>query len=167
MKKKIPLIGLFIALSMIFSYIEVLLPLNLGIPGIKLGLSNLVIIVSIYCIGKKEAFFILCFKIILAGLLFGSMSSILYSLSGGLLSYIVMALLEKLKAFTPTGVSVAGGVCHNIGQLIIAIFVLHTKQIIYYLPFLLLSGTMAGLIVGMIGALVIRRFSNIISKVEI
>ena len=122
------------SLTLIFSYIEMLIPFNFGIPGIKLGLSNLVILVALYSLGPGYAFIINMVRILLSGLLFSGMSAMLYSLAGGILSFLVMFLLMKTGLFSPVGVSLAGGVFHNVGQLIVAALVTETAKIFLYLP---------------------------------
>lgn len=157
---KISTYGLLIALAFILSYIEALFPPPVPIPGIKLGLANLVVLAGLYIMGVKEAFVLSLIRIILVGLTFGNMSTMLFSLAGGILSWLVMSLLKQFKSFSQIGVSVAGGVSHNIGQIITAIFVTENINIIYYLPFLLLSGLITGAVIGIIGALIIKRIKK-------
>jgi len=157
---KISTYGLLIALAFILSYIEALFPPPVPIPGIKLGLANLVVLAGLYIMGVKEAFVLSLIRIILVGLTFGNMSTMLFSLAGGILSWLVMSLLKQFKSFSQIGVSVAGGVSHNIGQIITAIFVTENINIIYYLPFLLLSGLVTGAVIGIIGALIIKRIKK-------
>lgn len=162
MKKTIPLMGLLVALAFILSYLETFIPISfIGIPGIKIGLANIVIIISILKLKKSDAFIILLARIILAGFTFGSLSSMLYALAGGILSFIAMILLAKCKGFTAIGLSVAGGIAHNIGQIVVALFVLETSQILFYLPILIISGTIFGAINGMIAAVIYSRVSKI------
>ena len=157
---KISTYGLLIALAFILSYIEALFPPPVPIPGIKLGLANLMVLAGLYTMGVKEAFVLSLIRIILVGLTFGNMSTMLFSLAGGILSWLVMSLLKQFKSFSLVGVSVAGGVSHNIGQIITAIFVTENINIIYYLPFLLLSGLVTGAVIGIIGALIIKRIKK-------
>jgi len=157
---KISTYGLLIALAFILSYIEALFPPPVPIPGIKLGLANLMVLVGLYTMGVKEAFVLSLIRIILVGLTFGNMSTMLFSLAGGILSWLVMSLLKQVKSFSLVGVSVAGAVSHNIGQIITAIFVTENINIIYYLPFLLLSGLITGAVIGIIGALIIKRIKK-------
>ncbi len=149
------------ALAMIFSYIEAILPFNFGIPGIKLGLSNLVVLVALYSLGAGYAFAINLTRIVLSGLLFSGVSAMLYSLSGGLLSFAVMLLLSKTDLFSPAGVSMAGGVSHNIGQVTMAALVTETVKIYLYLPVLLISGTVTGLFLGIAGSMVLERMGHL------
>ena len=139
-----------VALSLIFSYIEFLIPINFGIPGVKLGLANLVVVVSMYTLSSGKAFAINILRIALSGLLFGTFMSLLYSLAGGLLSFGVMALFKKLKIFGISGVSILGGIFHNIGQLIAAVLVLGTPALGWYFPVLLFAGMVAGLLIGIV-----------------
>ncbi|KIR02055.1 Heptaprenyl diphosphate synthase component I [Lachnospiraceae bacterium TWA4] len=155
--KKIAQFGMLVALAFIFSYVEAMVPLPIPIPGIKLGLANLVVVVALYCLGIKEALIISIIRVILVGFTFGSLSSMIYSLVGGLLSFAIMALCKKLKIFSVTGVSMAGGVFHNLGQLIVAIYVVETSTLIYYFPFLLVAGVVTGALIGIIGKLMIDR----------
>lgn len=159
--KKIARIGLFIAIAFVFGYIEAMIPINLGVPGIKLGLPNLVILICLYECSAKDAFLVSFVRILLSGLTFGSLSIMLYSLAGGLLSLVLMVLLKKSGHFSVYGVSIAGGVSHNIGQIIVAIFVLQTGILIYYLPFLLLAGCIAGIAIGFIAAKLQKRIHPI------
>ena len=145
------------ALAMIFSYIEAILPFNFGVPGIKLGLSNLVVLVAMYSLGAGYAFAVNLTRIVLSGLLFSGVSAMLYSLSGGLLSFMVMMILVKTGWFSPAGVSMAGGVSHNVGQITMAALVTATVKIYLYLPVLLISGTVTGLILGIAASLVLER----------
>lgn len=160
--KKISGIGLMIALAFVLSYIESMIPINIGIPGIKAGFSNIVVIFAMYVYGPFTAFGIAIVRIILVGFTFGSFASLMYSFAGGMLSFFVMFILKKADIFSVNGVSVAGGVSHNTGQIIVAMLVLKTKLLIYYLPALIISGTVAGIIVGIVGGLLIKRIGFVI-----
>ena len=131
---------------MIFSYVEAILPFNFGIPGIKLGLSNLVVLITLYSIGASYAFAVNLTRILLSGLLFG-----------GMLSFAVMVLLRKTKLFSPIGVSMAGGVMHNVGQLTVAALIIENAKIYFYLPVLLISGTVTGILLGVGAVLILDR----------
>lgn len=157
MTKKVAYGGLFLALALVASYVETLIPLQIGIPGVKIGLANGVIMVLLYMVNVKETYAVSIGRIVLAGFLFGNLMMIAYSLAGGMLSLTVMVLLRKIKGFSPVGVSVAGGVAHNVGQLIVAAIVLETSRLVYYLPVLLISGTIAGIFVGVIAGEIIKR----------
>ena len=157
MNRKIAYYGLLVALAFIFSYVESLFPINFGIPGIKLGLANLVVIVALYIFGIKEAIAVSLIRIVLSGLTFSSIAAMAYSLAGGILSLAVMIIAKRLNKLSAMGVSVLGGVFHNVGQILVAIVVLETGSLIYYLPVLIISGLIAGIIIGILAAEVIKR----------
>lgn len=157
MKKKVAFLGVFLALALIFSYIETWIPNVFGVPGIKLGLANIVIIILLFRFGTKEAYGISVARVILAGFLFGNLASILYGLAGAMLSLTVMLLLKRTGKFKVITVSAVGGICHNVGQLIVAILVLENYRISYYLPVLLISGLVTGILIGIVAQEVILR----------
>ena len=158
--RKIARMGLLVALSMILSYVESLIPAFVAVPGVKVGLANIVVIFALYTLGPIEALIVSLLRVILSSFLFGSVLSLLYSLSGALLSLGGMILMKKLKIFSTTVVSVTGGVLHNVGQILVACLVLDTNVLIYYLPVLVLSGTITGAVIGIIASLVIKRLEN-------
>lgn len=158
--KKIALFGMMVALAFTFSYFESLIPLDFVVPGVKLGLANLVVVIALYLMKPSEAFSIAIIRIFLAGLTFGNVYSIAYSLCGGILSFLVMYLVRKTK-LSVIGVSMLGGICHNIGQIIVAAIVMGTSRIAYYLPVLLVAGLITGLLLGVISKLVIERFEKV------
>lgn len=160
MKGRIAYFGVFTALALIFSYVETLIPISFGIPGVKLGLANLIIVIALYRLKLKEAYLLSVTRVLLSGFLFGNYFSILYSLAGGLLSLSVMALLKKCGGFSIIGVSIAGGVSHNIGQLIVAMLVVETYQVTYYLPALLISGLLTGALIGVVSGEMLKRLSD-------
>ena len=157
---KIAQIGMLVALAMVFSYLESLVPVSMGVPGVKLGLSNLVTVFALYQLDIPAAFGIALVRIVLCGITFGSLSTMLYSMAGGMFSLLIMVFLKKTKKFSVYGVSIAGGVSHNVGQMLVAACVLQTGVLIYYLPFLLLAGTVAGAAIGFLGAIIIKRLSS-------
>ena len=157
MKKKVAFLGVFLALALIFSYIETWIPNVFGVPGIKLGLANIVIIILLFRFGTKEAYGISVARVILAGFLFGNLASIWYRLAAAMLSLTVMLLLKKTGKFKVITVSAVGGICHNVGQLIVAILVLENYRISYYLPVLLISGLVTGILIGIVAQEVILR----------
>ncbi len=159
MKKKTAFMGLFLALSMILSYVESLIPFSFGIPGIKLGLANLVVVLMLYEIGAKEALCVSVLRIILTGFLFGNGFSILYSLAGGVLSFLGMVLLKKFD-FKCITISTTGGILHNIGQVIMASIVVSNYYIYYYIPVLLIAGAATGFINGLISQEIIIRIGK-------
>ncbi|MDE6125163.1 MAG: Gx transporter family protein [Eubacterium sp.] len=158
--KKIALFGLMIALAFVLSYLESLIPISIGIPGIKLGLANLVVVTAIYIFPKRDALIIAVIRIILSGLTFGGVSTMLFSLAGGLLSFLVMVLLQKTEKMSVIGVSVAGGIFHNAGQIIVAAFVMETARLVYYLPVLVISGVVTGLLIGIISDITVKRLKK-------
>lgn len=160
-KSRVALFGVFVALALIFSYVESLIPFHIGIPGVKLGLANLIIVIALYKMSLKEAYLLSVTRIVLAGFIFGNLFSILYSLAGGLLSLSAMALLKKMDGFSIIGVSIAGGVMHNVGQLIIAMLVVETFSVIYYVPVLLIAGLITGLVIGIAANEMLKRLVNI------
>lgn len=160
--KKIAYLGLLVALAFVFSYVEFLISINLGIPGAKLGLANLVVVVALYTLGEKNAFLLSLVRILLVGFTFGNLASMMYSLAGGILSYLVMVIAKKTKLLSVTGVSVLGGVFHNVGQIIVAILVVNTGSLIYYLPVLIITGIVSGVIIGILGAMITKRIGKMI-----
>lgn len=158
--KKIALFGMMVALAFTFSYFESLIPLDFVAPGVKLGLANLVVVIALYLMKPGEAFAIAIIRIFLAGLTFGNVYSIAYSLCGGILSFLVMYLVRKTK-LSVIGVSMLGGICHNIGQIIVAAIVMGTSRIAYYLPVLLVAGLITGFLLGVISKLVTERFEKV------
>jgi heptaprenyl diphosphate synthase len=161
LKKKVAYFGVFTALALIFSYIESLIPINFGIPGAKLGLANLMVVIVLYKMGAKEAYMLSMVRIVLSGFLFGNLFGILYSLAGGILSLSIMTLLKKTDKFSIIGISMAGAVFHNMGQLIIAGIVVESANVIYYMPALLIVGLATGLVIGIISSETIKRLRKI------
>lgn len=158
--KRIARLAVMIALAFTLSYLESLLPINLGIPGVKLGLANLVVVAALYLLPLGDAFGIALIRILLAGITFGNGVSLVYSLCGGLLSFVIM-LAVKRSRLSPVGVSVLGGICHNAGQLAAAAFLMSTARIVYYMPVLLVAGTVTGLLIGIAANMIIHRLSRI------
>ncbi|MBR2721339.1 MAG: Gx transporter family protein [Clostridia bacterium] len=155
--KKLTALALTISFAMILSYIESRLPTFVAVPGIKIGLANIAVIFSLYKFGIKESLTVSIIRIVLISLLFGSPISMLYGLAGGILSLVAMILLKRFTPLKEVAISVCGGVLHNVGQIGMASILLSTNVILYYLPFLLLSGTVAGIVVGIVSALLIKR----------
>ena len=149
------------ALALILSYVESLFPLSVAVPGIKMGLPNLVIVFALYRLGTGSAARISLVRVAVVALLFGNVYSFLYSLAGAACSLLLMALLRKVKGFHTAGVSVGGAVMHNIAQIGVAMIILGTEKIIYYLPALLVSGVVSGIVIGLLAALMIRRLGNV------
>ncbi len=158
--KRIAKMSMLVALAIIFSYIEFLVPINLGVPGIKLGLANLVIVIALYTMNTVDVWLISILRILILGFMFGSGMSIIYSIAGAVLSLIVMCIIKRIKGFSIVGVSIAGGVCHNIGQVLVAMMVVETTGILYYMPALLVAGVITGAIIGIIS----KRVIAVVSK---
>ncbi len=155
--KKIVFLGLCTAIAMILSYVEILLPpLWSGIPGIKMGLPNIVILFVLYRFSAKEAALVSLVRLLTVALLFGNGMTFIYSFSGAVLSLLIMILFKRLNFFSMVGVSIAGGVFHNLGQILAAMFLLDTAQIGYYMIVLTVTGTVAGIFVGFAGSLVLK-----------
>ena len=158
--KRIAKMSMLVALAIIFSYIEFLIPINLGVPGIKLGMANLVIVIALYTMNTMDVWLISVLRILILGFMFGSGMSIIYSIAGAVLSLIVMCIIKRIKGFSIVGVSIAGGVCHNIGQIVVAMLVVETTGILYYMPALLVAGVITGAIIGIISKRVVRVVSK-------
>ena len=160
--KRIALLGILVSVSLVLSYIEMLLPpIWSAVPGIKMGLPNIVILSVLYKFSLKDAAAVSFIRVSLVSLLFGNAMVYAYSLAGAALSLCVMAILKKLNLLSPVGVSVSGGISHNLGQIIIAIIILQTKEIGYYMIVLVFTGTIAGIVVGIIGSIVLKYFNKI------
>lgn len=155
--KKLTMTALLAALALIFSYIEVLIPFSPAIPGIKLGIANLVVIVALYHMGLKYAITINVVRIFIAGLLFSGVFGIIYSLAGAILSMTVMVLLKKTGLFSVAGVSMAGGVAHNLGQILAAAFLVSNLSIFIYFPVLIFSGPISGTLIGIVAYIILKR----------
>ena len=157
--RKLTLLSVLTAAALILSYAEsVLPPLFPSVPGIKVGLPNIVIIFVLYRMDVRSAISVSLVRICIAALLFGSPLSFVYSLAGAFLSLTVMALLKKLNILSTVGVSIAGGILHNMGQILAAMLLLQTVQIGYYFIILAITGTVSGLFIGLCGAFMIARF---------
>lgn len=160
--KKIAFVGVMASLALVLSYLEFLIPpLFVTLPAIKMGLPNIVIIFTLYKLGTKEAITVSFIRLLCSALLFGSFMTFLYSLAGAFLSLALMILLKRTNLFSSVGVSVVGGIAHNIGQTVVAVILLERIEIAYYLIALTVSGTVAGLCVGLIGALLLKAFSRL------
>ena len=157
MAKKVSLYGILVSLAFIASYIEVLIPFNFHIPGMKLGLANIAVLIALYTGGTKAGITVSIIRIILVGLTFGNPYSAIYGLSGGVMSLAVMIVLKKTDFFGMTGVSMAGGVAHNIGQLLCAMILLKLPAVFTYLSYLILVGTVTGALIGIIDEEVLKR----------
>ena len=157
--KALALLGMCCAAAMILSYVESFIPF--GVPGLKVGLPNMVTVFLLYRLGWREAAAVSLLRCVLTSLLFGSVMSLAYSLCGAALSLSLMALLKKWDKLSTVGVSIAGGITHNAGQIAVAIAVTGVEEIAYYMPVLAIGGTLAGLVIGVCGALVLKRLEKV------
>ena len=157
---RIALSGLLVALMLVLGYIESMIPLGTAIPGIKLGLSNGVLIFAVYMLDIPTAYCLMCLKVLLSGLMFGGVSAIAYAFAGGLLSLTGMCLLSRIKGVKPMIVSLAGGVLHNVGQVGLAMIILHTEKLAYYMAILVLVGAACGLLTGVCATAVMKHLKS-------
>lgn len=153
----IALSALLTVLALIFSYIEAIVPFNSGIPGVKLGLANLVILTALYVLGFRYAMTINILRILISGLLFNGFFAAIYSLAGGILSLVIMFLAKKTGLFSTVGVSMAGGVAHNLGQLLIAALIISNIKLFVYFPVLLFSGMFSGILIGILTHMILKK----------
>ncbi len=161
--KRVAYCALLTALTMIFGYVEALIPFGFGIPGVKLGLANIVIVLALYILPACQVFAIQLMRIVLVSFLFGNLSMMLYSLAGGMLSLVVMLLLNRRDVFSITGVSIAGGVSHNIGQLIVAALVVQNLKIMFYFPIMIMAGLITGCLIGVLAC----RIKPVLDRLDI
>ncbi len=148
--QRIALCGLLVSLMLVLGYMETLIPVPTAVPGIKLGLSNGVLLFAIYLLDIPTAFALMVLKVVLSGLLFGGVSAMMYAFAGGLLSMIAMSLLSRVKDVHPVTVSMVGGVAHNVGQVGLAMIMLQTSQLMYYMAVLMLVGLATGAVTGIV-----------------
>ena len=160
----VALYGMMTAAALTLSYLESLVPAFFAVPGIKLGLANLVFLAALYLIGWKSAITINIVRVLLAAILFGNLYSLAYSAAGALLSGVVMILLKKTGKFRMVTVSIAGGVMHNIGQILVAVFLLHTVSIAWYILILWFSGIATGAVIGLIGSILVKHLKTPVKK---
>lgn len=160
-KSHVAFLGMLLGVAFVLAYIESLIPFFVGIYGIKLGLANLAVVLALYNLGEKDAFIVSVARIVLVGFTFGNMFSMLYSLAGGLLSFVVMFFAKRSKWFGTGGVSVLGGVFHNIGQILVAVCVVENEKIFFYLPVLLISGVITGAIIGILSGIITKRVAKV------
>ncbi len=161
MTRRVALSGLLIAMMLVLGYVESLIPAVSGVPGIKLGLSNGVLIFAVYMMDIPTAWILMALKVTLSGLLFGGANTIVYAMAGGILSMLVMSLLSRVKGMLPVTVSMAGGVMHNIGQVLVAIAVLGTQQLYYYMAVLVIVGAACGALTGICAGSVMKHLKHI------
>ena len=155
--KKLATLAVTVSVAMILSFVESRIPAFVAIPGVKVGLANIAVIFALYKLGWREAITVSVIRVFLVSLLFGSVVSLAYSFAGAVLSLSLMLLLKKIGIFTEVAVSVVGGIAHNVGQILVAFLLLETGVVFYYLPFLMVSGVIAGIAVGVAAALLIKR----------
>lgn len=158
--KKIAYLGTFLVLSLVFSYVESQIPLFISIPGVKLGIANTVTVIILYMFGLKEALTVGVLRVIISGLLFSNLFSIIYGISGCVLSILSMFMLKKINMFSMCGVSFGGAVMHNIGQLIVATCVIGQCSVFYYAPALILFGGIFGVLTGMLCTVIYKRLET-------
>lgn len=155
--RRIATAAILATLALMFSYVEAMIPLSVTMPGVKLGVANLVVLIALYKLDFRYAFAINLVRIVISGLLFSGVFGMVYSLAGGMLSLLVMWILKKTDLFSVVGVSMAGGVFHNIGQLLIASFLVSDLRMFLYLPVLMFSGLASGIIIGFICYFVLQK----------
>lgn len=166
MTRKITLCAMLSAVAIALAYIELLIPVSTAVPGIKLGLPNLVVLITLYLMGTRYAFAVSMVRIFIVSLLFSGVSGLLYSLAGGLLSFAVMALFCRLRPFGIIGVSVAGAACHNIGQIGVSILLMATPGLLVYLPVLLLTGVVTGIVIGASAWVLLKRLRPVFDFIQ-
>lgn len=158
--RQITELGLLLALSLVLAYLESLLPVMVAVPGVKLGLANIITMLVLYRGGGKPAFFFMALRVVMAGFLFSGVSGIIYSFAGGMCCVAVMCLTKRLPFFSVVGVSITGALAHNLGQILIAWFVMKNAHILYYFPVLAISGMLSGIVIGMAGGMIITRWQK-------
>lgn len=160
--KRMVTLSALIAVAMILSYVESMIPAFVAVPGVKMGLSNIATVFALYFLGWPYAICVSLVRVCLSALLFGNMVGLIYSLSGAALALLVMILLKNFDLFSNVGVSVAGGICHNAGQIIAACIVMKTSAIsVYFIP-LIISGTVSGVLIGVVSGMLVERLKKII-----
>ncbi|MBQ7327324.1 MAG: Gx transporter family protein [Clostridia bacterium] len=160
--KRLVTLSALIAVAMILSYIESMIPAFVAVPGVKVGLSNIATVFALYALGWPYAIIVSVIRVLLSALLFGNAVSLIYSLSGAALALLSMILLKKLDKLSSVGISVVGGVCHNIGQVIAACLVMETAAISFYIIPLTISGTIAGIVIGLVAGNLVERVKKYI-----
>lgn len=157
-------LGMLLAISLVLSYLETLLPVMVAVPGVKIGLANIITMVLLYNRNLRGTFLFMVIRVVLAGFLFSGVSGILYSLAGGMCCISIMSILKRFSIFSVMGVSMAGAVFHNIGQILVAVLVMENMHILYYLPVLCVSGTLSGLLIGYITYFIVKHYSRVIFR---
>lgn len=162
--RKMCYLALFCAIAIILSYIETLIPFQFGIPGAKIGLANITTIIILFCFGFKEAFIVMLLRVFIVGATFTNLYMMLYSLAGGIISLAMMALFYKTHLFSNYIVSIIGGIFHNVGQLLVAMFFFNTTTFLYYLPYLLLIGSLSGAVIGIVAQIIYTKIGKYIKQ---
>lgn len=165
--ERVAMLGLLAAFAAVLSYIETLIPFVIWIPGVKLGLANIAIVATLFMFGVKEASVVNIVRIMIVGFLFGNMFSILFSIAGAFASLIAMYMIKRTDLFSAIGVSVAGGVAHNIGQMLVSAMVVDSYSITYYIPVLIIAGIVMGIFIGIVGGLLIKYMNAILKNKNI
>ena len=161
--RRIALLGVLTSVALVLSYLEVMLPpISTAVPGIKMGLPNLIIIFVLYKFGLKEAVTVSLIRVFIVALLFGNVMTLAYSVAGAVLSLGLMTLFKKINLFSQIGVSIIGGISHNLGQILVAIFLFDTIQIGYYMIVLSITGTIAGVVIGIISSILVKKLEKIV-----
>ena len=159
--RQITTMGMLVALAMVLGFVETLIPINLGIPGMKLGLANIVVVIALFLFDVKTAVVVSILRIILIAMTFGNISMMFYSIAGASLSLLSMIAVSKIKSFSLISVSIIGGIMHNVGQIICAAFVVRTNGVFTYLPVLIIAGLVSGALVGIVAGLISVRLTNV------
>ena len=161
--RRIALLGVLTSVALVLSYLEVMLPpISTAVPGIKMGLPNIIIIFLLYKYGLKEAVTVSLIRVFIVALLFGNVMTLAYSVAGAVLSLALMTLFMKIKLFSQIGVSIIGGISHNLGQILVAIFLFYTIQIGYYMIVLSITGTIAGVLIGIISSILVKKLEKVV-----
>lgn len=161
--KRIALLGVLTSVALVLSYLEAMLPpISTAVPGIKMGLPNIIIIFLLYKFGLKEAVIVSIIRVFIVSLLFGNVMTLAYSIAGAVLSLALMTLFKKLNFLSAIGVSIIGGISHNLGQILVAIFLFDTIQIGYYMIVLSITGTIAGVVIGIISSILVKKLEKIV-----
>ncbi|MBE6814332.1 MAG: Gx transporter family protein [Ruminococcaceae bacterium] len=161
--RRIALLGVLTSVALVLSYLEVMLPpISTAVPGIKMGLPNIIIIFVLYKFGLKEAVTVSLIRVFIVALLFGNVMTLAYSVAGAVLSLALMTLFKKINLFSIVGVSIIGGISHNLGQILVAIFLFDTIQIGYYMIVLSITGTIAGVVIGIISSILVKKLEKVV-----
>ena len=155
--KKTALLALLSAVALALSFFESQIPALIAVPGVKVGFANIAIVLALYKLGAKEAVLVSFVRLLAVFMLFGGVMPLIYSIAGAFLSLTLMCILKRFKIFSEVGISVVGGVAHNVAQVTVAVFLLQVKEIYFYLPVLLISGTVAGTLIGIVSGILVKR----------